>query len=135
MKRIKFILIALCVTALSWGGCNSNNDETPIDETVTCECEEKQIIKVLKDEPAHVVKSYFEFGNGTDSIGLAILNKSVWASYYIFPCSEIPQNYQIDGLEVLISGNITNCIKPFPSNPTARYAPAHLFELTSIKKK
>ncbi|GHT25394.1 hypothetical protein AGMMS4957_20140 [Bacteroidia bacterium] len=33
MKKIKFIVMALCVTAISWGGCNHNFEETPVGET------------------------------------------------------------------------------------------------------
>ncbi|GHT19120.1 hypothetical protein AGMMS4957_02700 [Bacteroidia bacterium] len=32
MKKIKFIVMALCVTAISWGGCNHSSDETLVEE-------------------------------------------------------------------------------------------------------
>jgi hypothetical protein len=113
--------------------CNNSSNEIPDDNDVSCKCEGKIIIKVLKDEPASIVKGCFEY-HRVDSFSFSLVNEPE-AIAGIFPCNEIPKEYRIDGLPVLISGNISSC-KVFNAclmAPNVKLAPINIIELTDIK--
>jgi hypothetical protein len=101
---------------------------------VFCECEGKEIIKVLKDEPAYVVKGCFEY-NRVDTFSLELVNEKE-EIIDIFPCVEIPKEYQMEGLSVLISGNIMDCmeVNECLMSPYIYLLPTNMFELTDIKR-
>ncbi|MDR0734090.1 MAG: hypothetical protein LBF08_08600 [Dysgonamonadaceae bacterium] len=55
----------------------------------------------------------------------------------VMPCPivaryPVPEAYRVDGLQVRISGDVTNC-SVIMSAPNARYMPANIFELSSIE--
>ena len=127
MKK-KFNTLILAVLFFAFCGCIKNT------EVAKCECENKKTIVVLKDEPAYIVKGYFEYYSRVDSFSIELENypEEIGA---IFPCNEIPKQYRVANLKVLVSGNILNCTdvnKCCPPPPYFRMLPTHIFELTNI---
>jgi hypothetical protein len=128
MKKMLFILLSVTILC-----CNNNSDEITDNNDVSCECDGKKIIKVLKDEPAYIVKGCFEY-HRVDSFSFDLINEQE-AVIGIFSCNEIPEEYRIEGLAVLISGNISSCVafNGCLMAPNVKLAPTNIFELTDIK--
>ena len=127
--------IVLCVVffmAASCGNSKMNDMENP-DST---SCENKQILKILNGEPAIVRKQCFEHVGRVDTFYFELVNlySEFFPNGYVFPTSEIPEQYRKEGLSVYISGNVTSCVVLGGcSEPNIRLASIHLFELKSIK--
>jgi hypothetical protein len=111
------------------------------EQDISCAtCENKEIIMVLDNEPAHIKEITFP---ATDVFGFFAFELDVQYNgihgKFIVPCSKIPDEYHIDGLSVKISGNITNCIHSIddylPSTDIAEpfTYEYNIFELKSIK--
>jgi hypothetical protein len=107
-------------------------------------CVDKQTVKELDNEPATVRRNnVFQTEESEISIKIEAASIDTFAfelqnNYEdVMPCPVIsrypvPEKYRIDGLNVTISGKITNC-HVLLSSPNARYTPQNIFELTSIK--
>jgi hypothetical protein len=136
MKKTASVLMSLLAFAGGMLGCDreEENSYTP------CECEGKQIIKILKDEPAYIVKGCYDYFNRVESFSIVLINQPLLEGLYIsqelFPCGDIPEEYKADSILVLISGNITDCVagNQCLMAPNVRIIPTNLFELTSIKR-
>lgn len=106
-----------------------------INEQGECSrCNDTTILAVLKDEPAYLHRGCFSESN---SFYINLVNKpyGVYRNS-IYPCNGIPEEFRIDSLSVVISGNIFRCVKSnpcFPSKPNIRIAPTNIFELKTIK--
>ena len=99
-------------------------------------CENKQILKVLKDEPVFVRKGCFEHLGRIDAFYFELVNPHTEFFYLagIFPCDEIPKQFMEEGLSVKISGNVTSClVLGGCSEPNLKIAAIPVFELESIK--
>ncbi|MDP4239327.1 MAG: hypothetical protein Q8904_07655 [Bacteroidota bacterium] len=108
-----------------------------INEQGECSrCNDTTILAILKDEPAFIHRGcLFE----SNLFYIELIKKpeiNQYISKWIYPCCGIPEKFQIDGLSVLVSGNILRCGKYnpcFPSKPNIRIAPTNFFELKNIK--
>jgi hypothetical protein len=126
MKYLQKTVFVLCLTLLY--ACE--DDVTKIDGG-SATCENKEIVKVLKNEPAYIRKScfqhtdreefYFEFTTEYPFNG------------GLFPCDSIPVQYRKEGLSVKIGGNITSCKIWKCGGPNVKIAPTNVFELRTIK--
>jgi hypothetical protein len=94
------------------------------------------IIAILQDEPAYLRKGCFE---ESDLFYIELVNEpkiNHYVSMRIYPCNGVPEEFQIDGLSVLVSGNILREGKGnmcTPSMPNAKLLPDNIFELKSMK--
>ena len=98
-------------------------------------CENKEVIKTLKDEPAYIRKGCFEHVGRIDTFYFELVNRypEFFAEVGLFPCGEIPELFRKEGLSVNISGNVTNCIETGGCiEPNIKLPYIHLFELESI---
>jgi len=90
----------------------------------------------LKDEPAYLRRGCFAESH---LFYIELVNKPEidhFVSKWVYPCEEIPEEFQIDDLSVLVSGNILRDGKGnpcFPSQPNIRIAPTNIFKLQTIK--
>jgi hypothetical protein len=94
-------------------------------------CNDTTVIAVLEDEPAYIKeKCYNVFGREYSFAIILAITKEL-----IYPCGGIPEEFQVEGLPVLINGNTLNCrhIVVCKMLPNAKYAPSNLFELRTIK--
>ncbi|MDR1552297.1 MAG: hypothetical protein LBS69_02385 [Prevotellaceae bacterium] len=134
MKKI--ILKTAAIMLLLAGVMISCGKEKEIGNN-QCDCDNKEIIKVLIDEPGYIIKGCFNYSGNIDTFYYVGLNNEYTNIFgTIFPCKEIPAEFKIDNMEVLISGNVINCTIHdlcIPTHPEWRIAPANLFELKSIK--
>ena len=117
---IKLLCLIVCISLL----------------VISCRPEETgktEILKTLKDEPAYVIKGCFEYSR-VDSISIALENYPE-GIITIFPSAEIPEQYRVENLKVLISGNILDReeFNACWNAPNVRIASTHIFELTNIK--
>lgn len=125
-----FIIVTLII--IPCYGCNSENKASDIN---CATCEDKEIIKELKNELAIVRKDCFEHVGRVDTFyfELTTLYEGL-NNISIMPCNVIPKEYRIDGLSVTISGKITNClVLGGCSEPNIKLASFNIFELISIK--
>jgi hypothetical protein len=132
MKYLRNILLILCITAPY--ACDDDNGAIKVDGGYAA-CEDRAIVKVLKNEQASVRKSDKDAcGNDTFYFELAA-GHSEFFNTALIPCDSIPIEYQIDYLSVRIGGNVTSCMTTTGdcSDPYVRLAPLHIFELRTIK--
>jgi hypothetical protein len=112
---------------------------------INCEpCTEKQTVKILDDEPAIVRRNNIFRTEGKElsiHIGAASVDtfafelQNRYESVMPLPVISryrVLEEYRIDGLEVKISGEITNCFVGL-SAPYIKFMPQNIFELTAIK--
>jgi hypothetical protein len=109
-------------------------------------CTDRQTVKVLNNESAIVRNNNIfqtageEISIGIDAVSIDTFAFEIYNRYEgVMPCPvvsryRVPEKYRIDGLEVKISGEITNCYAGL-SAPNARFMPQNIFELTSIEKR
>jgi hypothetical protein len=131
MKHLRNILLILCITAPY--ACD---DATKIDGG-NAVCEDKVIIKMLKNEQAYIRKGYIEDNGGKEIFYFELTAEHPeFTGDNLFPCNSIPVQYEIENLSVRIGGNVTSCrvggvdehIKPYMI-----LTPSHIFELRTIK--
>ena len=133
MKKllIRVILaITLLVTFVA-SGCE-NSKKSDIEDS----CENKEILKILNDEPAIVRKTCFEHVGRVDTFYFDLVNQysEFFSDFGVFPVGEIPQQFREEGLSVYISGNVNSCrVLGGCSQPNIRVGTIHVFELKSIK--
>jgi len=102
-------------------------------------CENKAILTVLEDEPAVVQKGCYNYFDKVDSFTIVLLNQPNGTYYYVrevYPLEGIPEEFRIDNLYVLISGNILRCEKVNSCNPPSPQVGkqgTNMFELKTIK--
>ena len=146
-KRVvaeSFILLAICLIGTA---CKKNeskvNELTKDIENVelsmnaycaTCNCENVDITKILKNELVTICFSQFPVQSlGVDS--LFFLEDKEYAPTSFYPCyGQVPLEYREAGLKVRISGYVTNCSVSVYA-PHVRLFPSYIFELTSIRKE
>ena len=92
------------------------------------------VLAVLYNEPAYLQRGCH---NESHLFYIALVN-TPYGVYRnsIYPCNGIPEEFQINGLSVLVSGNILRDAKwnpCTPNMPNARIAPNNIFELKTIK--
>ena len=132
MKKLCFFLLAICLTGASCQENELRNGEFPD----WASCENKKILKTLKDEPAIVRKHCFEHVGRVDTFFFELVNthSDFFSLGGIFPCNEIPKQYREEGLSVYIGGNVTSCtVVGGCIEPNIKLASIPLFELQSIK--
>ena len=133
------ILCIVCLLLFAALGCRNNIEDSgviDIDHFVCASCEDKEILKILNNEPAIVRKSCFDHVGRVDTFFFQLANHypEFYASIGVFPAGEIPQQCRQEDLSVYISGNVTSCIVGGGcSQPNIKIGYIHLFELTSIK--
>ena len=98
-------------------------------------CENKRILKVLKDEPAYIRKRCFEHLERKDAFYFELINSH--SEFFglagaLFPFEEIPNEYRKEGLIVKINGNVLSCTVGTCSEPDIRLIPFCIIELKSI---
>ena len=127
----KGTVLVLCMVFFMAIGCeNTKNFDTT-------SCKNKEILKILNDEPAIVRKQCFEHVERVDTFFFELVNQH--SEFYlltgsVFPTGEIPEQYRKEGLSVYISGVVTSCtVLGGCIEPNIRLAYIHLFELKSIK--
>lgn len=109
--------------------CKDADEESKI---VCTFCEDKEIIKILENEPAFVAKRCFEHIGRVDAFTFDLVNTHT-EFIGIFPCGEIPEKFKKEGLSVRISGNVTNCsVVGGCVEPNIKLAEVKLFELKFI---
>jgi hypothetical protein len=98
-------------------------------------CEEKIILKELKDEPAIIRERCFDHVGKVDAFAFELADKyPELHSLSVVPFGEIPKEYRKEGLSVYISGSVTSCsVINGCSAPNIRLGAINLFELKSIK--
>ena len=98
------------------------------------QCEEKRIIKVLKDEPVYVRKRCFEHVGRIDTFYFEFVNMDYdFSPFGLFPIGEIPKQFRKEGLSINISGNVINCgVTGGCIEPNIKLSPIFLFEIKSI---
>ena len=101
-------------------------------------CDNKRILKVLKDEPAIVQKTCFEHNGRVEEFFFSFVNENLSDDDYlriaVFPVGDIPKQYRKEGLSVCISGNVISCYVLWGCvEPNIRLRSIELFELKSIK--
>ena len=133
---VLMLLFAVFFIAL---GCG-NSKISDIKNSDSTFCENKEILKILIDEPAIVRKGCFEHLGNVDAFFFELENSQYEFVYQeaVFPLKEIPKQYRKEGSTVYISGNVMNCfITTLGCLDTQYYrlAPRSLglFELKSIK--
>ena len=129
----------LCLLVFIVSGCGNskmNNGE----DSDSIPCENKEILKILNDEPVIVRKQCFEHIGNIDAFYFELVNQHVEfiSDFGIFPAGVIPQEYRKEGLSVYICGDVTNCaISTVGCFNTEYYRlrpfTLHIFELNSIK--
>jgi len=132
-KRILVFLAILLIVAGSFYSCAEKENNI-----ANYNCDNKKILKVLKDEPAYVQKSCFDHVGRVDTFYFQLTKRypEFFTGDNVFPAGEIPQQFREEGLSVYISGNVTSCIVIGGCmEPNIRLAYIHLFELKSIKIK
>jgi hypothetical protein len=141
MKSVKVLLIisvSFCINNF----VRSQNIQHIADDTSSniAECNKnRQIVKVLKDEPALIKKGCYDYCNKVDSFTIVLINQPSDVHFYIseiYPLGGVPKEYQIDNLYVLVRGTILYCEKK--NNCTlpqhrAGNSGTYMFELNSIK--
>jgi hypothetical protein len=107
-------------------------------------CEDKQVLGTLENEPA-IVKRFNVFdiedvdirveAESIDTFVFVLENTNKYDGIdeHLISRKMLPDEYRIDGLEVKISGDITNCRFRF-SAPHIKTRPLNILELTSIIK-
>ena len=130
----KNIVLTLCLVFVATScGSSKMSDIENLDST---SCENKEILKILNDEPVIVRKQCFEHVERVDTFYFELVNRysEFFPNGHVFPTGEIPEQYRNEGLSVYISGNVTSCVVLGGcSEPNIRLAYIHLFELKSIK--
>ncbi|MDR2963652.1 MAG: hypothetical protein LBU90_08510 [Bacteroidales bacterium] len=126
MKKMTITLaIVLVGASIYFSSCRKKEDPSKNNTN---------IVAVLTDAPAHIVKGCFEMFSRTDTLSL-VLDNYPQGVISIFPSAEIPESYRVENLTVFVSGyifdslNFNACLM----SSTNRLAPVHLFELTNIK--
>ena len=136
MKKIVWLKIVFCMVFFMVTGCG-NSTMSDIENSDTASCENKQILKILNDEPAIVRKQCFEHVERVDTFYFELVNShqdEFNNREAVFPLQEIPEQYRKEGLSVYISGNVTSCtVLGGCSEPNIKLASIPLFELKSIK--
>ena len=111
------------------------NDKYTENEHDECsKWDNSPVLTVLYDAPAYLQRGCH---NESDLFYIELVNipYGVYRNS-IYPCNGIPEEFQINGLSVLVSGNILRDSKwnpCTPSMPNARIAPNNIFELKTIK--
>jgi len=116
------------------------NEKYTENERGECsKCDNTAIIALFEDEPAYIREGCFNFFGKVDSFTIVLVNKSGETSMRgIHPCGGVPENFRVDSLLVLISGNILACGRSNacdPPRPNFRMLPINMFELKTIKMK
>ena len=109
----------------------TGNEHVERDECL--KWKDSPVLVVLYNEPAVIMRGCH---SESDLFYIKLLNKP-FESKWIFPCNGVPEEFQIDGLSVLVCGNILEAGKwnpCFPSAPNIRQAPHNIFQLKEIKK-
>ena len=122
---------------------NAGYSRTPMLELKTIKINERgecskwdntDVLAVLKDEPAYLRRGCFQESN---LFYIELVNKPYGAyKNSIYPCNGIPEEFRIDSLPVLVSGDILRSAKWTPcdpSSPNIRVIPTNIFELKTIK--
>jgi hypothetical protein len=124
MKTKKFFLLWVLFCTLFFCTCSSNAFE---------DGKEKEIIKVLQYEKAIVRAIPFSQEDGLDSFGFELINRydEVQPTPVVPFNGQIPDPYRMEGLPVIISGNVFDCLV-VPDLSDTRLLPSNLFELTFI---
>ncbi|MDR0413718.1 MAG: hypothetical protein LBH61_07965 [Dysgonamonadaceae bacterium] len=129
--------------------------EEPVDyerapgviDVIYAPCKDKQVTEVLDQYPA-IVRQHNVFQTDGDDLTIYIQAANIdtfafelpvryaYSGYPTFMISRyrVPEAYRVDGLEVAISGDVTNCFVSVGS-PTRGVLPVYLFELTDIIKR
>jgi len=149
MKK-SFYLIAALIMVLAIGcftACKKNT-RCACEKNTSCNCiellkyytinipEPYELLKVLEDEPAYIGKGCYEFSqlSRRDAFGV-ILKAHHSYPYHFFPIVQLPEEYQKNGLEVLVSGNVFDYaeINRCALGPNVKLGPTYFFVLTDIK--
>ena len=135
MNPLKISVAAVCVFIFTVSGCGSSKMSEP-EYSDSISCENREIVKILNDEPAIVRKSCFEHLGRVEEFYFELVNQHTefFSLAGLIPEKMIPQQYRKEGLSVYISGNVTNCnVLAGCSEPNIKLPFMPVFELKSIK--
>ncbi|MDR1342188.1 MAG: hypothetical protein LBK18_02905 [Prevotellaceae bacterium] len=129
MNADKIISAAFCMV-ISLGSCEEDTSQA---ERACTQCAGKEIVESLSEEPAYVRKGCFEHIGRVDAFYFVLANRHDDV-FGLFPCSEMPEEYRVEDLPVLISGDITSCTEVGGCvEPDVKLASVNVFELAAIK--
>jgi hypothetical protein len=118
---------------LSSTGCINNGDFSNDDDGT----KDYNIIQIIENESV-IVRKHLLTQEEMDRHGIVDSfafelqpQKYAGISESVIPCSRIPDEYRIEGINVTISGNITDRLAGH-SEPNARFRPDNIIELKSI---
>ena len=124
MKKACLILLAICLVGMA---CEK-------EKVLECKlCLDFDTVGILNDEKVKIIKTEFP-NDGVDSffIALEIMHNGLMPT--IVPCNILPEMYRKDGLEVRVSGIVTDCfVRMHEADPFAKYTPSNVFILTKIE--
>ena len=133
MQNIQMITVAMMFFLIfTVTGCGNSKTS----DIGSASCENKEILKILNDEPAIVQKGCFNHVGRVDAFYFKLVNQDFefFSDFGVFPAGVIPPQYKKEGLFVYISGNVTSCaVLAGCSEPNIRLGFMPLFELKSIK--
>jgi len=135
LVRQRIIVVILGFVLIMVSGCEYSKTSN-VEDSDSISCENKDVLKILNEEPAIVRKQCFEHIGRVDAFFFELenLHSEVLWSVCLFPAGEIPQQFREDGLSVYISGNVISCyVLGGCVEPNIRLAYIPLFELKSIK--
>ena len=139
---ISFALFLLCFSSCASLFLLLFDSDAPLDsieilQDECSECANAAILIVLRDAPAYIRKGCFGFFNRVDSFAVELVNKPSGINHLIYPCGGVPENFRIDGLSVLVSGNILDCrrFNQCFAAPNVRLAAQNILELKTIRRR
>lgn len=119
---------------------NYSSRSTNKENNDSIRCENVAIVALLNNELAYIKKRCYRVFGEKYSFVIVLVNRPDIEYYFsniLYPIEGIPEEFQKNGLPILVSGNILDCkhIVACEILPNARYAAQHLFELKTIKKR
>ena len=137
MKSFSLLFFLIFIVS----GCG-NSKMSNIEDSDSISCENKEILKILNDEPAIVRKQCFEHVGCVDTFYFELVNRysEFFSDVGVFPAGVISQQYRKEGLSVYISGNVTSCVIATVGCLDTQYFRLrpnilHIFESKSVKIK
>lgn len=126
MKNLLPFILGLASSLLLVGGCKKE-DSTPPNQT----CADEHVLEVYQEKKAIVVRTELDtYCIIVDST--AIAHGSYLLDNYLVPIPSLPAQYQVEGLQVTISGRKKSCYG-LTTLPNLRNMFGYKLEVDAIK--
>ena len=127
---IVMVLLFFVTTAI---GCNNSDIKDERDEST--DCKNREILLILENEPAQIQRGCYDFPGAVDSFAIVLLRDGSRRQWFgeLYPLGGVPEEFQVDGLYVLISGNVLKCREISSCAIPYSHPWRHMFELESIQ--